>query len=329
MVAQDRPLARLPDPRGVSANSTVVAVDVGGTTIKAARVDRDGRTHASVTLPTGKGDEAVEKVMSVLDQLRDETTVAATVAVPGIVDHHAGVVRQSVNLDWHELPLAQLVGAEVGVPTSVVHDVRAAASAELAIGRGRNVSNMLIVVIGTGLSAGIVVNGQQLTGATYSAGEIGHMIVVPGGEACACGQLGCVEVYASAGGILRRYEALGGDPSLSVARISASPDKIAERVWGDAMMTLGRAMASATVVLDPELIVIAGGLSLAGAALETPLRVQIAANLAWRSAPTVALSALTSRAGLVGAAIEAWRISGQPDIAAGWSSALTLTTLQG
>jgi glucokinase len=184
---------------------------------------------------------------------------------------------------------------------------------------------MLIVAIGTGLSAGIVAAGAQVTGATFSAGEIGHLVVQPGGEACVCGQFGCVEVYSSAGGILRRYEALGGDPSLSLSRISSSRDPIARRVWTDATDSLARAFAATVVTLDPALIVIAGGLSLAGERLTAPVRAALGAQLAWRAAPDVVLSELTSKAGLVGAAIEAWKMAGAGDSTRNWSAAMVLT----
>ncbi|MDQ1570393.1 MAG: glucokinase [Actinomycetota bacterium] len=312
-----------------SASRTVVAVDVGGTTIKAARVDESGRTQSSITLPTGTGAEAFHKVMLVCEELCDSTTMATSIAVPGIVNHDTGVVHKSINLDWSEIALGELVENQIAVPTSVVHDVRAACAAEVEIGLGRDVSDMLIVAIGTGLSAGIISGGIQISGATFSAGEIGHLVVRPGGELCACGQRGCVEVYASAGGILRRYAALGGDPSLSVARISSSPDPVAVSVWQDATELLAQAFAAIVVTLDPSLIVIAGGLSLAGTALTTPLRAALASQLAWRSAPDIQLSSLTSRAGLAGAAIEAWRLAGLPETTRLWSSSLALTTQQG
>ena len=306
----------------------MLAIDVGGTTIKAARIDQDGRTQAEITIPTGIGREAIDKIISICAELRDRTTLAATVAVPGILDEGTGFIHKSVNLRWNSVPLADLIAARVSLPTTVVHDVRAACSAEMQIGVGKTQSNFLVVVIGTGLAAGIVVGGALISGATQSAGEIGHMVVRPNGENCVCGRLGCAEVYSSAGGISRRYAAFGGSAALSVADIAASTDPRAKQVWKEATSLLGLALANVVVTLDPSVIVLAGGLSRAGDALLVPVRRALSSEMTWRAAPMLSISALTSRAGLAGAAIEAWRGAGVPDVASAWSSSLAATALQ-
>jgi len=301
--------------------STVLAVDVGGTTIKGARVDPSGRQLARVTRPTGWGNDAVDRVLDVCRALRDPSTLAATLAVPGIIDEHSGTIRYSVNLRWTDVPLGQLVLNSLSLPTAVVHDVRAACRAEAAVGLGRGCSDMLVLVIGTGIAAGIVSGGQHVVGATSSAGEIGHMIVRPGGEQCMCGQRGCLEAYASAAAISRRYAEQGGTAGASAADIATSADPLARQVWQDAVSALAKALATVTVALDPALIVIAGGLSRAGAALADPIRAELARALTWRPPPPIRLSALTENAGLAGAALGAWELAGYPHLERLWATA--------
>lgn len=301
--------------------STVLAVDVGGTTIKGARVDSCGRHLARVTRRTGRGDDAVERVLDVCHELHDHSTLAATLAVPGIIDRANGMIRYSVNLGWTDVPIGQLAVDRLMVPTAVVHDVGAACRAEAAVGLGRGCADMLVVVIGTGIAAGIVTGGQHVVGATSSAGEIGHMIVRPGGERCPCGQRGCLEAYASAAAISRRYAEQGGTAEVSAADIAASADPLAMLVWHDAVSALAKALATVTVALDPALIVIAGGLSRAGDALADPIRAELAKVLTWRPAPPIRLSAFTDNAGLAGAALGAWELAGYPNLDRLWFKA--------
>lgn len=299
--------------------STVLAVDVGGTTTKGARVDSFGRRVARVTRATGRGGDAVDRVLDVCHELRDSSTLAATLAVPGIIDEANGTVRYSVNLGWTDVPLGQLALDRLSVPTAVVHDVRAACRAEAAVGLGRGCADMVVLVIGTGIAAGIVAGGQPVIGATSSAGEIGHMIVRPGGELCPCGQRGCLEAYASAAAISRRYVEQGGRRAdASAAEIAMSADPLARQVWHDAISALAKALAAVTVALDPALIVIAGGLSRAGDALADPIRAELAQALTWRPAPPIRLSAFTENAGLAGAALGAWELAGYPNLDRLW-----------
>lgn len=308
-------------------DATVIAVDVGGTTIKGALVTTDGREVARLDRLTDahRGPtEVVRAVRSVAGELAaDHTVLAAGLCVPGIVDTAAGVARLAANLGWHNVPLRQLVAEELGVPVVLEQDVRAATVAEVEIGLGRGTADLLVVVLGTGVAAGLVVGGHAVAGAGGSAGELGHLPVHPDGEPCACGQRGCVEVYASAAGIARRYAAAGGSASSTAADIADALDRdeLAVRVWTEGTRALGLALASSTLLLDPALIVLAGGLTGAGSALVGPVRTQTQAALAWRLAPPVEISPLGADAGRVGAAILAWRAAGYHDAARTWSPA--------
>lgn len=297
----------------------VLGVDVGGTSMKAVLVDESGRADdvARIATPVHEGPNAV--VARLRAFVRDSAVsvggdlAAAGVVVPGDVDAANGIARYSANLGWRDVALRDLVAADLAVPVVLDHDVRAAAVAEQTLGVARGVEDCLIVVIGTGIAAVSVAQGRQLTGATGRAGELGHIPVWPDGEVCACGQRGCLETYASAAALLRRYAAAGGTVARSaedvIARIEI--DEIAALVWQDAITALGIALATVTLLDDPGRIVIGGGLSAAGEVLLAPVRNTVAARLAWREPAPMLASPLGERAGRLGAAVLAWRAVGR------------------
>lgn len=301
----------------------VIAVDVGGTSIKAAAISATGATIAARNqlTPVAAGPAAiVAAIQAAVAELHTVAPVAAVgLVVPGVVDPVRGVARYSANLGWRDLALGAAIQDGVSVPVQIEHDVRAAGLAERMLGAARGAADALVVVIGTGIAGVVIAGGQAVPGALELAGEIGHVPVYPDGEACACGQRGCTETYASAGAIARRYAARTG-MTRSAADIGATrtDDAVAGQVWSEAAGALGLALAAYTLLLDPALIVLAGGLSAAGAALRDPVRAALAERLAWRAAPAVELSPLAERAGQYGAALLAWRAAGH-DVGASWS----------
>jgi glucokinase len=292
----------------------VIAVDVGGTSIRAAAIGIDGVVGRECvhTTPAAHGPEAVvAAVRAAAREMAGPDVVAAGVVVPGVVDAAAGIARYSTNLGWRDVPLRDLLRQDHPVPVVVEHDVRAAGRAELAFGAARGVADCLLVWLGTGIAGVVVAGGRILEGARGMAGEIGHLPVRPDGESCACGQRGCTEVYASAAGIARRYLARTGIAHTAAeiaARLTADQD--AEVVWGDAADALGVALASATLLLDPAMIVLGGGLAGAGETLREPVAAALTARLAWRAAPELRTSPLAGRAGLLGAGLIAWEAVG-------------------
>jgi glucokinase len=302
--------------------SAVIAVDVGGTSIKAARFGPDGTVlrRSDRPTPVSAGEEAVvAAIRAAVVELRTPAVVACGMVVPGVVDVATGTARYSANIGWRDVPLGDLVRADLGVPVAVDHDVRAAGIAEAALGAARGIRDCLVVVIGTGIAGVIMSDGTHVRGATDLAGEIGHLPVYPDGELCACGQRGCTETYASAASIARRYRERTGRDLTAARIVTAGPsDPIAARVWGEATQALGLALASHTMLLDPALIVLGGGLSEAGAALRDPVAAALAARLTWRPPPTIEVSSLGARAGQFGAALLAWRAVGH-DVD-GWRS---------
>lgn len=303
--------------------SAVLAVDVGGTTIKGAVVAADGELLVRHTAPTGRGAAALANLHDVLDRLRADARqecLAAGIVTPGIVDSDARRVLYTANVGWRDLALGERLEAALGVPVAVGHDVRAAGAAEALLGPARGTHEFVFVPLGTGIAAALVSGDRPITGVGNAAGEVGHIPVHPGGEACACGQRGCLEVYASGGGIARRYAAATGTPARAEEVLArCATDRIARRVWNEAVEALALGLATLTMTLDPAVIVLGGGLALAGDALFQPVRTALSGLLTWRDAPPVEPAALGPDAGLIGAAVQAFHAAGRPEVPAAWS----------
>lgn len=299
----------------------VVAVDIGGTTVKGALYSEAGVSLVGMRTPTfpdadrsdDLANQAIEAVTGLVDRLvasaaaEGYEVTGVGICSPGLVDSTAGLIVLAVNLGWTALPIVDILHARVGVPVALDHDARAAARAEQAARRavGRDADNLVFIPIGTGIAATVVNDGSIMVGAGGAAGEFGHVPVVPDGELCTCGQRGCVEVYASAGSVLRRYREAGGAPAddtrAVVARVDTDP--IATRVWCEAIEALAAGIVMLTAVLDPGVVVIGGGLGEAGEALLAPLRRSVADRLTWRNPPRIEQSLVGSVAGLAGAAL--------------------------
>lgn len=300
--------------QSLAGQTNAVAVDVGGTTIKGAVVDRAGAFLRELARPTpaAEGPDAViAALLELIGELRSANEVGAVgVVVPGAVDADAGRAVFSANLGFRDMPLREIVATATGLPVLLEHDVRAAGVAEEALGATAGVDDYLLAVIGTGIAGVIQTGGKRVAGATGVPGELGHIPVWPGGELCSCGQRGCLERYASAAAIARHYAEAGGDPGLSAAEVLArrDSDQKARRVWAEAVEALALAFSTVSLLLDPALIVIAGGLSEAGDALLEPVTEELAKLVLWHARPIVRLSPLGGRAGLLGAALLAHRL---------------------
>jgi glucokinase len=293
----------------------VVAVDIGGTTLKAMAVDGSGTVLDRRVVATPAGAEAVvDGLVTVVGELRDALTERGLpltrlgVACPGVVDPVTGRVAFAANLGWHGLPLRDHLTARFGVEVAIENDARTGAIAEHALARPADADDLAFVPVGTGVAAAYYVAGVLARGATTSAGELGHVTAVHDGELCTCGRRGCVEVYTSAANILARYTRRGGVESSTPAIIAAVPDDaLAAQVWHEAIDALAVGLASVVTLLDPSRIVIGGGLSLAGDELLVPLRRRLAREVAWRAAPPLDTSLLGSHSTLVGAALLGWQ----------------------
>jgi glucokinase len=296
----------------VSRPPSVAAVDVGGTTMKGAVFTAAGDLVVARTVATfGPDGSALTGLLDLLHDLVDAADDAGLhpsaigISSPGVVDAASGTIAYAANLGWRSLPLARLLEEEFAMPVAVEHDARSGAQAELTALSGADAEHAVFLPIGTGIGAAMITNGAVVRGATGAAGEVGHIPVVPGGEPCACGQLGCLEVYASAAGIRSRYLALGGTAARTTAELAGSlhSDPRAAAVWDEAVDALAAGIVSMTATLDPAVVVIGGGLGMAGDTLLLPLRRRVQQLLTWRQPPRLLPSAFGPHSSIVGVAL--------------------------
>ncbi|MFE9040220.1 ROK family protein [Streptomyces sp. NPDC007818] len=292
----------------------VIAVDVGGTTVKGALVTSDHRIVAETRRPTPRHqgpDEIIRVIVETVDELRNHGLVVtrAGIVVPGIVDDDRGYVVLSTNLGLREVPLAARLRQLVGLPVTVGHDVRAGAVAEASLGAAAGRRHALFMAIGTGIAGAFITDGHLLCSDGW-AGEIGHLTIDPRGPDCPCGSHGCLETLASARAIadaFTRHTGIRVDGAADVAQRVLDGDPMARVVWDGAVGALAEAAALLTTALGPEIIVIGGGLGDSGELLLGPLRDRLADLLTFQRVPTVVRASLGSRAGCVGAGRLAWR----------------------
>lgn len=315
MTTDDGTVAGAADPR------VVVAVDVGGTFVKVGTLGPSG-LHRLARVPTGRQRGAAAVLAEVAATARDHVAdarqrglevIAVGVVVPGVVDEQRGVAIEAAAFDWSALDVRDELVRTLGLPVSFGHDVRAGGRAEARYGRARDVDTALFVPVGTGIAAALVVDGVIRGGPTHQAGEIGQFLVTDpdGGDADGI----ALEDLASARAIEQRYRRLAAVPDdivLDAAAVAQriADDAIAAEVWSDAVEALGLVLAATIAAVDPEVVVIGGGLGAAGDVLLDPLRATLARQLRWRTVPTVVTSTFGPDAGFVGAALDAWDAAG-------------------
>jgi glucokinase len=311
------------------AYGTVVGLDIGGTFIKSALVGPDGVPLGVERWPTGRqrGPEAVmatvlecaaQRVAAASE--RGESVRAVGVASCGLVNEMAGIGVFSAALGWHDMPLRQLMKDRLGLPVALGHDVRAGGLAEARLGAGRGHDVFLFLPLGTGVGAALVINGRPFVGGHWRAVELGHVVARPGGDACSCGQRGCLDTLAGGPAIVRRYRMLantpaGSDPEVldaatldaaEVARRAAEEDPAAMQVWATAVDALADTLTTAVTLFDPSAVVVGGGLGRSGELLLGPLREGVARRLSFQAMPEIVAAQLGDEAGCVGAGLLAW-----------------------
>ncbi|MFQ6141565.1 ROK family protein [Streptomyces sp. SID10815] len=298
----------------------VIALDVGGTGMKAALVAADGALLHQARRATGRDhgpDAVVENILGFAAELRalgaerfGEPAAAAGVAVPGIVDEERGVAAYAANLGWRDVPLRDLLTERLGgIPVALGHDVRTGGLAEGRIGAGKGADRFFFVPLGTGIAGAIGIDGRVEAGAHGFAGEIGHIVVRPGGTPCPCGQNGCLERFASASAVSQAWAEACGDPQADAAdcaKAVESGDARARAVWQEAVDALADGLVTALTLLDPRTLIIGGGLAEAGETLFAPLREAVRRRVTFQKLPAVVPAALGDTAGCLGAGLLAW-----------------------
>ncbi|KAB1866572.1 ROK family protein [Microbacterium algeriense] len=304
----------------------VLAVDIGGTKTAAALADRADallRTTAAPT-PASEGPAAVVATVAALaEELLDEESalVGVGIGTAGVVDARTGTIVSATDTfaDWPGTPLAAMIRGALtdrlpaDAPVAVQNDVDAHATGEYLHGAAAGASSTLVVAVGTGVGAGIILDGRPVRGAHHVAGELAHL-PIPGAAhlRCPCGRNGHLEALGSGIGLHRHYLSLGGDPALrdarGVAAASGTGDSLAVRAVQDSAAAVGRALAGAATLLDPERIVVTGGVPRIGELWWDALRAAFHAEAidALHDTPVLPGS-LGDDAPLRGAAASAWR----------------------
>jgi len=311
----------------------VLGIDVGGTNLVAGCVAEDGsRVEGLLSEPT-RAEEGADGVVGRLLSLARRSMDALAAAVPGAqvagvgvgspgpLDTARGIVLLTPNLGWVDFPLRDRVSDGLGLPASLDNDANCAVLGEHWRGAARGTRQAIGITIGTGIGGGIILDGKLYHGASDCAGEIGHTTIEMNGRRCACGNYGCLEAYASGPAIARRaIEAvergaesslravLAADPLSITAQVvyeaAEAGDGLATEVVQDTARILGAALANLVNVFNPEVVVVCGGVTLAGESLFAPLRREVTRR-AFRPAVEVCRivpGALTGSAGVYGAA---------------------------
>lgn len=307
-----------------------IGFDIGGTNIQGGVCDEQGGVIAQRGIKT-EAEHGFEHVFArmvtlVNDLLRDanlgkDKVLGLGIGAPGPLSHDHGVIHNAPNLPgWVNIPLRDRLSDATGLHVTLENDANAAAFGEFSAGAGKDVRDMVMLTLGTGVGGGIVLDGKLWRGCFDSAAEIGHTVIVPGGRPCPCGQVGCFERYASANAVAERLiEAVqAGEASLLKSKLDAgqnidardvlsakeSGDALAARIWDETCYYLALAIINLQHLLNPQLVVLAGGLGNAGATLLEPVQTQFERQY-WKmttAAPRIELASLGTQAGLIGAA---------------------------
>ncbi|HID89956.1 MAG TPA: ROK family protein [Anaerolineae bacterium] len=315
-----------------------IAVDLGGTQIRAARYGADQVRQARANLPT-RAEEGPDGVLTRIEQAirqvwpPDGGVTAIGMAAPGPLDSRRGVVYFAPNLSgWKDVPLRRWLEETFGVPSFVGNDANLAALGEHQYGAGQGVDDLIYLTISTGIGGGIILNGCLFEGGGGLGGEIGHITVDAEGPFCACGNRGCLETLASGSAIARAARAavaagrpsalvdrVGGDPSRitakEVAQAAREGDRLSQEILRRAGFYIGAALVSLMYLLNPALFVIGGSVTKAGDLLFGPIRetVENRAPEVYRRGVSIRPAALGDDVGLLGAlALARGRVGGDP-----------------
>ena len=307
-----------------------IGIDVGGTNVKIALVDNKGKIIYSNSIPTRAEmgyEYTINNMKEAITELIKETKSdpknieSIGFGFPGQIDYQKGIVRLAPNIPgWVDVPIAEIMEKEFGIPTRVDNDVRCAALGELNYGAGQGCDNLICITVGTGIGSGLVINGKLVRGASNAAGEIGHIkLDMNGGPLCGCGDRGCLEAFASGpsivalaeeyikGGKSTKYRELA-NPDITpyiVSEAAKQGDPVAKRIFTLVGEYIGIGLASVVNLLNPEKIIIGGGVAAAGDLLLTPIKeslVKRAMPIAG-SAVEIVPAQLGNSAGVIGASL--------------------------
>lgn len=312
----------------------IIGVDLGGTNIVVGALSEDGsREYAMRSEPTRAdqgADAVVDRMVRMIDTVIAETSAAGGgkreaclgvgVGAPGPLDRENGIVLTTPNLGWTNFPLRQVIGDRAGLQATLDNDANCATIGEWWLGAARGAKNVVGMTIGTGIGGGLILDGRLYHGSSDVAGEIGHTTIDVTGRRCKCGNYGCLEAYASGPSIAERareaavgendsllYQLVDGDltklTAATVYEAAQRGDDVARDVVRETARFLGTGLANLLNVFNPDVVVIAGGVTQAGDSLFEPLKREVRrrAFAAAVNACRIVPGTLPGTAGVVGA----------------------------
>jgi len=315
----------------------VIGLDLGGTNSVFGIVDADANIVAQTSVKTRGHGPAVEDYVAdcvaalkvIIDQVGGiEKIRAMGIGAPN-GNYYTGCIEFAPNLPWQVgvIPLAKMFSDALGIPVSMTNDANAAAIGEMTYGAAKGMKNFIMITLGTGVGSGIVVNGQMVYGCDGMAGELGHVIVAPGGRECGCGRKGCLETYCSATGVARtareiirttetptllREIPLDEIESKDVSIAAGKGDKVAKEIFERTGQILGEACANFAAFCSPEAFIFFGGLTKAGDLLMDPIKRAYEENVLkiYRGKAKMLVSQLDdAKAAVLGASALGWEIA--------------------
>ena len=307
----------------------VVGIDLGGTNLKAGLVDKCGKIHQRLSIKTNNNADPqtisqqifglIDEIIKVGSGLKPAPTniIGIGLGSPGLIDKKGETILFSPNLPrWRNIPIKRMIAERFSIPCVLENDANAAAWGEKWVGAGKEVNSLVMMTIGTGIGGGIVINNKLWRGANNVAAEIGHMVIQMDGPKCNCGNYGCIEAYASATAMVRRFKELvksGISSSLKdcgeitakmINDAALQGDKTSVNIIEETGRYLGIAIINIMHVLNPEMIVLTGGMTGSGELLMNPIR-QLIGQRAFEASykdTKIVFSELGNDAGIIGAA---------------------------
>ena len=308
-----------------------IGVDVGGTGIQIGVVDKEYHIIQESSIPTRTDIPFEEQVKHIADcivstvqaaGLNEDDIESVGIGIPGIASAKTGEIIKCTNMGWYHVPFRDVFNRYLNKPVHIDNDANVAALAESVAGISAGTSSSVFITIGTGIGSGIIINGRIWSGAHHIGGELGHVIFDLDGVPCTCGNHGCLERYCSATALIRMArEAVAEQPdSLILRSVNMDPSRIEAKTVFDAARQgdtlavsvynrytdyLAQAIASVVNLLDPEVIVLGGGVSKAGHFLLDPLTQKYKQYIVFNDQPLppVKIAVLGPEAGIIGAAM--------------------------
>lgn len=299
-----------------------VGIDLGGTNIKAGTIDDEGMIVSSLSIPTEASqgwDKVISNIKKILKELVNDRVKAIGIGIPGPVDFERGIIKEMPAIPGAKnVEIAKEIQRDFKKPTFVDNDANNFVLGEVVFGVARGKKYVIGITLGTGIGGGIVIDGRLYRGSRNYAGEVGHIVISPNGQQCNCGKFGCWEAYGSATAIIRNAlsskkrdinSKLNNYPSEKidarlVIELAKEGDKFCREIAQNAFFYIGMGIASLVNILNPEMVVIGGGVSLAGEYLIEPVRRVAFENILppLREGLEIVLSRFGNNAGMLGAA---------------------------